>query len=158
MPRGRVRGDLASRFWPKVDVRSADQCWPWLGCRGPTGYGQLSRDEDGDQRAHRVAYKLGVGAIPAGLVVMHKCDNPACCNPAHLALGTQAENVTDAVLKKRHNSQRRPPRSKLWPDDVRAIRAGAAAGRTRRELSGEFGVSPDTVWAVVTRRAWSHVA
>lgn len=89
------------RFWSHVD-RSAGlfECWTWTAFRHPFGYGKVkwhgvSRD------AHRVAYEIAVGLIPAGLNVCHRCDNPPCCNPAHLFLGTQHENVLDMVAKGR---------------------------------------------------------
>jgi hypothetical protein len=77
-------------FWPRVD-QSGD-CWPWLGARQSTGYGNLKADGR-YLRAHRVAYELANGPIPDGMEVMHLCDNPPCCNPAHLAIGDHAANM-----------------------------------------------------------------
>lgn len=73
---------IKDRFWFLVDVQNADACWPWLGAINNNGYGQ-----------HRRAYELVKGPIPEGLVVMHLCNNRACCNPNHLEVGTQSDNL-----------------------------------------------------------------
>jgi hypothetical protein len=100
---------FAERFWAKVKKTRA--CWNWTaGCfnhpRGGTSYGcfYLGSRTDGTRKmhpAHRVAYELSVGAVPPGMKVLHKCDNPRCVNPAHLFLGTQRQNVDDMVAKGR---------------------------------------------------------
>lgn len=81
-------------------------CWEWTGYRNLQGYGQaLRRDEKTGKyrphQVHRLAYEHHFGAIPDGHVVMHKCDNPACINPAHLTTGTQADNMRDMAVKGR---------------------------------------------------------
>ncbi len=83
---------LARDFWAQVDVRSDDECWPWLGNLTQNGYGR--RSTDGTQwYAHRRAYELVKGPIPPGLTVDHLCRNKPCCNPAHLEAVTAVENV-----------------------------------------------------------------
>lgn len=92
-------------FW--AQVRRDEACWEWQAARNSGGYGWFrfgpSRTSTG---AHRVAYELVNGPIPAGLGVLHRCDNPPCCNPAHLFLGTNQDNVTDKVNKGRHPNSR----------------------------------------------------
>jgi hypothetical protein len=99
--RRRLKGTLEERFWAKVERRGIDECWPWKATRR-NGYGRLSAARSGGlQGAHRIAWSLANGEIPAGLKILHHCDNPPCCNPQHLFLGTQADNVHDMFRKGR---------------------------------------------------------
>lgn len=91
---------LEHRFWSKVDKRGPDECWLWMGARNPQGPGYFEGHEYGTA-AHRVAYQLVKGPIPQGMVVRHKCDMPPCVNPAHLEIGTRADNVQDRVSRGR---------------------------------------------------------
>lgn len=88
------------RFWSKVDIRSEDECWPWISCRDKFGYGIWSIGRK-RFRAPRVALFLSVGDL-GDSICMHHCDNPPCCNPRHLKKGTVQENVADKVAKGRH--------------------------------------------------------
>ena len=92
-----------SRFWARVDQSGGRYaCWAWTGQRTEKGYGILSFLGK-NKRAHRVAYELEFGEIPAGLFVCHICDNPACCNPWHLAAATAKQNTADMIHKGRAN-------------------------------------------------------
>jgi len=93
---------LEQRFWRKVDRRGPDECWPWTGGKTPCGYGLIRSSGHGHLRqTHRVSWILANGSIPRGMCVLHSCDNPPCCNPAHLWLGTHAENMADRDAKGR---------------------------------------------------------
>lgn len=152
----RPRGTIEERFWPKVEVRSAGECWEWKNWRGkwyPTLW-------DGKQAvpAHRISYQIHNGPIPQGLVVMHSCDNPRCVNPAHLSVGTHRDNALDKVAKQRH----RPVSphgtasglAKLSEETVLRIRADEG---TSKQLASQYGVSATTIWLIRNRRTWRHI-
>lgn len=95
--------DLRERFWSKVD-RSGD-CWMWTASRNASGYGRFGgSNSGGSYLAHRMCWELHNGPIPDGLCVLHRCDNPACVNPAHLWLGTRDDNNKDKTAKGRNVS------------------------------------------------------
>lgn len=77
-----------------------DSCWNWLGSKNTDGYGRI-RFGERSIGVHRAAYIATIGEIPEGLYACHKCDNRACANPAHIFLGTQADNMRDCKLKGR---------------------------------------------------------
>jgi len=107
-------------------------------------------------RAHRAAYALHHD-LPFDFegVVMHTCDNTACVNPAHLVLGTQADNMADKKGKGRQRRGERVPNAKLSEAQVRAIRLDA---RIAKAIGPDYGISHRTVWDIKARRIWQHVA
>src|SRR4051812_25042735 len=113
------------RFWSKVAIRGPDECWPWQRAKESSGYGRF-RWNGRSALAHRVAHMLCNGAIEGGRrgpVVMHSCDNPSCCNPAHLSVGTHADNVADKQAKDRQPCCEVHYKTRLTSDEVRQIRA-----------------------------------
>lgn len=95
------REQLGLRFWPKV--QKADGCWLWQAALNAQGYGKIQLRGRITMGAHRIAYYLTTGVDPGqGLLVCHTCDNPPCCNPEHLFLGTYQDNRRDCVNKRRH--------------------------------------------------------
>ena len=132
-----------ARFWAKVDRRGAGQCWPWIGATS-FGYGVL-RWGGRNRRATHVALEVIDGSdVPSGMEVCHSCDNPGCVNPAHLWLGTRADNLADMVAKGRSaasfgsNALRGPRR--LTDGQVGEIRALRSAGEKRRLVAARFGI------------------
>lgn len=93
--------DLAWRFWPKVlPVESG--CWEWQGAKGKSNHGSIGMEPHRrNVGAHRVVWEMVVGPIPPGMLVCHHCDNPPCVNPAHLYIGTVADNSRDSRVRKR---------------------------------------------------------
>jgi hypothetical protein len=99
----RKRTYSPAKFWASVAVGAPDECWPWAGCRDHAGYGRvrLGGREGRSEKAHRIALAMSgrddvLLPFPDGAVVMHACDNPPCCNPAHLSLGTRRYNAKRA--------------------------------------------------------------
>jgi hypothetical protein len=155
--RGPSFGD---HFWAKVDRRGHDECWPWLASRDSHNYGHISRPGNRNNLilAHRAAWELTHGQIPSELQVLHRCDNRPCCNPHHLFLGTNADNVADKVAKGRGVKGSLHPKSKLSENDVQMIRATYADGAvTHRALARFFGVNSSTITNVLARKHWRHV-
>jgi hypothetical protein len=131
-----------------VEARDDFQCWEWQGRKSDKGYGRFKKT-----RAHRIAYTLVHGPIPEGLIVRHSCDNPACCNPKHLLVGTHQDNMDDALERGRLAVGARHPRAKLTPESVAYIRRNPER-MNLSELAAKFGVSKATVSYARSGRTW----
>jgi hypothetical protein len=147
------------RFWSYVKVAGVDECWEWVGYRTRNGYGKL-RVVEKLVSAHRMAWEIANGPIPEGpgyhgTCVRHRCDNRACCNPAHLLLGTHKQNMADAKERRRRADGERHYRSKLTSADVVDIRQSVSS---TADIADRLGVSPATVWQVRDGRTWKDVA
>jgi hypothetical protein len=160
------------RFWEKVDVGGPDECWEWKGERTAKGYGRF--DVAGRHiRAHRFAWELAHGPIPEGMFALHHCDNPPCCNPAHLFEGTNLDNMADMTAKRRaaagerHGSRTHPervsrgerrPNAKLTEEDIRMIRFAHSTGRfSYKDLATCYAINWMHVRDIVKRKYWKHV-
>lgn len=154
------------RFWDHVCKTSA--CWIWTGSLAGDGYGRINggKASPGTFRASRLSWIIHFGCIPHGSYVCHKCDNPACVNPAHLFVGTPKDNVADMIQKNRGNSAKpkgcqtgsKNNYSKLTEDKVIEIRRRYSDGRqTMQELADRFGVTRLAVWNVLHRKTWKHI-
>lgn len=178
------------RFWRRVDISGGpDACWPWKARRNDHrgSYGIWDRRVDGKRvarQAHRVAYEMRVGPIPEGLLIRHTCDNPPCCNPAHLIPGTAAQNSADMVRRGRHWTQTRPERIPRGDDHwtrrlgtdafprgeqhhgantsitvgtVEAIqRRYTMGGCTHKELAVEFNLPKAMIGTILRGEHWRH--
>ena len=125
------------------------------------GYGEIGagRAGAGVLRAHRLAWEFAYGPIPTGAQVLHRCDNPPCCNPSHLFLGTHQDNMADKVAKGRQTGPKgeRHPRALITDADVVAIREAHARGATNVALGRQYGIAPNSVSSIVHRVTWGHV-
>ena len=146
-----------ARFWSKVDKHGPNDCWEWTEGRNQKGYGQFHDCNNRPYRAHRVAFAVSYGDTE--LLVLHDCDNPACCNPAHLYAGTHDDNRCDCVDRGRAAVCRGEDNScaKLTEDDVRAICALRNDGWILREIAKEYGISYGQVGRICRGDNWSHV-
>ena len=108
--------------------------------------------------SHRRAWVEANGPIPDGMMVCHRCDNPACINPEHLFIGTALDNNRDREAKGRRNVKgERNPIAKLTESQVREIRQRAAAGENQSQIGADYGVTNLTVNAIHRRRNWKHI-
>jgi hypothetical protein len=144
-----------ARFWSRVEVRKADQCWPWRYGLTSCGYGEFRFEGRGriTQPAPRAAYWLAFGDIPDGKVIRHTCDNQICCNPAHLEAGTHADNVADRVKRDRSAIGEENGKSKLREDQVMHIRQSRFSDK---RLAAEYGIHEDTVRQIRRGETWKH--
>jgi len=152
-PRDGTDPVMFQRFMAKVEPDG--ECWRWTAFKNWDGYGVFGVKSKAIG-AHRAAYMIFSGDIPAGLCVLHSCDRPWCVNPAHLYVGTQLENVRDRVVRGRSGSLRGEAhgRAKLTSGDVANIRAEIAAGAVQRRLAERYGVTPTTILGIKRRRIW----
>lgn len=149
----------AKRFWAYVSIRSENECWPWNGGKFDNGYGAFScgipRRAYG---AHRLSLVNSTGTPKdTTLFTLHRCDNRACVNPAHLFWGTAADNNMDRVVKGRSAIGERVNTARLTSDLVARIRARSAAGETYADLAREFGISRQSMRRAAIGMSWKHI-
>jgi hypothetical protein len=146
--------DIA-RFWSKVKVGAPDECWEWQAGKDKFGYGDFGVHSR-HRIASRVAYEITNGPLPDRICVLHKCDNPPCCNPRHLFPGTRADNIRDMESKGRakHPKGESFSVSKLTEDQVRYIRSSKDS---MQKLAQRFGVQKHTIWEVKHYLTWKHI-
>jgi HNH endonuclease len=163
MPRGvydHTRKPLEERFWKYVMPEPNSGCWIWTGSLSGRGYGQIM---DAETRwpvtAHTLSWRINRGPIPEGMHVLHHCDQCWCCNPDHLFLGTNDDNIRDAQKKGRLLGKNAPRgegsgAAKLTENAVREIRA---SNEKSLPLATRFGVTQALISAVRCRKIWRHV-
>lgn len=156
-------------------TKQVDDCWEWQRARMSSGYGKL-RVDGKYWLAHRFSYHLLIGTIPNGLFVLHRCDNPCCVNPAHLRLGTHAENVADMMRKGRDAMSANPEQwreygrrlgrsgstfgennshAKLTASQVQEIRKRSANARA---LAARFGVNKSAIYRIWNGTSWTNLS
>lgn len=154
MPR---RPNIINDAWKRVAVGQPGSCWPFTGEVNTHGYGQM-RLNGKQELVHRLIYQLATGDDPGTLLVCHTCDNPRCCNPEHLFLGTAADNAGDSVGKGRNARGEKSGAARLTADDVVAIRRLHENGASYTDIARSFGVTAENVSYICRRETWRHVA
>lgn len=137
------------------NTRWNGDCFEWTGSLGNGGYGRFDFNKK-RYRAHRVVYELKYGTIPKDKIIRHLCHNPKCCNPKHLALGTQKDNMQDMVKAKRSLIGENHPGVKLKECDVLEIRCNRD-GLTHRKFAEIYGVCKATITQILQRKIWKHL-
>lgn len=167
------------RFWKKVNVRGIDDCWEWTAGKIQTGYGAFKLNKY-QTYAHRIVYREFYGdgldepdpRFPNhSLTVMHDvCDNPGCCNPYHIRLGTHKDNMLDRKKKDRGNKDfshligntwaqgTKHGKAKLTEEQVLEIRKKYTGKRGEQsQLARDYGVTQKSIWDIVNRNQWKHI-
>lgn len=148
--------NIYKTLWEFIDVREPDLCWEWKRSKTKAGYGHFRKDKQ-IFYTHRIVYQEVYGIIPKGMQVCHKCDNPSCCNPAHLFLGTSKDNINDAINKGRrsYSPKRHVPKRwhKLSLATVNRIRKMYKDyDITQKELSALFGRSQGNISKILSSK------
>ncbi len=147
------------RFWSYVAIGEMNECWEWSAGRFTNGYGQF-RVGPKKVKAHRVAFELTHGRPPKDLV-LHSCDHPPCCNPAHFFEGSHADNAADRNTKGRsarfnlpHKYGEDNPAAKLCSGQVLEIRALRQSGKTLKEIAAAYSISKSQAGNIARGAAW----
>lgn len=150
---------LPDRFWSRVDkLNSQNGCWLWTGYCGDYGYGEIGINRKVEY-THRYSWIIKNGPIPVGLFVLHSCDNPPCCNPDHLFLGTHKKNMEDCRSKGRNFTPRGEAngRTRLKNKDILKIRALYDSGVRVIDVARGMNVSFICAYYIVKRATWRHL-
>ena len=140
-----------------VIINDETGCWEWQGATLRGGYGNLRVDGKNCQ-THRLSYEFYVGDIPKGMLVCHHCDNPSCCNPEHLFLGTYLDNAKDRNNKDRQAKGETCAQSKLTEQDVLKIRALWDAGNiSMRKIAKRYNMAYSQINSILHRKTWVHI-
>lgn len=148
---------LVQRFLDKVHIKPSG-CWEWSGSLRSDGYGEIRVTNNKHFRTHRLMWELVNGDIPKGKMVLHKCDNPACCDPNHLFLGDQQINMKDRDNKGRVPSGIQHYRHKLDFTKAKQIKVLHKQGLTLKQIGEKFGVCDSLICQVVNDKAWFEQA
>jgi hypothetical protein len=156
--------DIIKRFWDKVHYPGNDQdCWEWTACRWGIGYGCFALTIPPQRKksimAHRFAWEFYNGPIPSNLNVLHKCDNPPCCNPEHLFLGTASDNMCDRDSKNRNAHGSTHGNSKLSEKILENIINDTLSGKitSMSQITNTHNVSRVTIRKILSGYGWNHV-
>ena len=163
-PVSEMHAGVRDRFLRYVEVDDDAACWPWRGSRLASPglpYGRM-KIGNVDFKAHRLAWEIAnARPVPAGLWVLHACDNPPCVNPRHLRAGTPLDNIRDAMERRRHAAFRQKGEgnhaSRLTDSDVREILRREAAGARLIDIADDIGISPANVSVIVAGKTWRHI-
>ena len=153
-------------LWSKVEKRGPDECWPWIGYKNKEGYGRVQIN-DWSYYAHRVIFNLvnpGIIELKAPKsssesgFLLHSCDNPSCCNPSHLRVGSHSDNMADKVARGRSPdfSGDKGPRAKLTMTQAREARQLKLNGASTRELAVQFGISLPSMKTLLAGKSYKE--
>ncbi len=140
-----MKQNVPQDFWQYVDIKGQDECWNYTRCKDEWGYGEIKYFGK-NIRTHRLAYQLTFGSIPNGKLVLHRCDNPACCNPHHLFIGTNEDNMKDMRAKQRGDGPHTlKSGNELTRDDIEKIFALRKEGKRQSIIASLFNADQSTI-------------
>lgn len=144
---------IKERFYEKVGLD-----WQWRSRKNKAGYGDIQVNGK-HVRAHRLSYEIHNGKIPAGMYVLHSCDDPGCVNPEHLHLGTPADNMREMVERNRNHNMRgeNNPNAKITEKQVIEIREKYKKGMRQIEICKEYDLQDGNVSDIVNRKKWKYI-
>lgn len=143
-------------FLARLQPGAENDCWEWDGHINDSGYGIINYDHS-LYRTHRLSWEIHHGPIPDGMFVCHTCDNRKCNNPAHLWLGTHADNQNDKIAKDRTPKGEAAGPAKLKESTVIEIKQMFREGVSRKDLANQFGVNLATIYDIIAGRTWKHI-
>ena len=151
---------VVNKIFSRIEIKQPSECWPWKAACSSAGYGQIGFGRK-VYYIHRLAWQFANDSqIPNGMFVLHSCDNPTCCNPNHLHLGTHQQNMIEKVERGRSNPVygEKSGASKLTEKEVLEIRNLYAIGNySTRKLGEKYKVSHRNIVDVVNRKIWRHI-
>jgi HNH endonuclease len=150
---------LKDRFFSSIGLKNDNGFMLWILSTNKDGYGKTCDDNNKHVLAHRVAYEFAFGPIPDGMQVLHKCDNPPCCNPEHLFLGTHGNNMGDKAEKRRsyRPSGEKNVNARLSEKDVLEIIDMKKQGFSGKEISRVKKVCEGAVSSICSGKSWKHI-
>jgi hypothetical protein len=150
------------RFWAKVERGDPDACWNWTASLTTGGYGRFKLTPYEMALASRVALIAHTHSEPAGLMALHTCDNPRCCNPGHLYFGTHQDNMDDKVARGRcYNGDQRGAlngRSKLSVEQLELVIKRLRAGWTNTAIAADLPITHGMVSLIRRGKMWKRDA
>jgi len=152
---------IKERLYLYININSKDDCWEWVGYKRKDGYGEITIDKK-TFRSHRLIYIDTYGSIPEGMCICHSCDNPSCCNPNHLFMGTHVDNMKDCRNKCRTGGGSRPGeecgKHKFTNEEILDIRKKYKTGLySQRNLAKEYNMSQTNIKDIINRKIWRHI-
>lgn len=146
---------VEDRIMKFINVKDENECWEFTGFKNKDWYGIIGTSNGKCESAHRIIYKIHNKEILENMVVMHTCDNPSCCNPKHLVLGTQNDNIQDMISKGRF-----VPRNmsfKLTEEQMNGIRNKYTGKRGEKvKLAKEYNVVITTITNILNNKSWKN--
>lgn len=147
---------IADKLFDNLAITD-EGCWEFVGGRTGANYGVVSIRKFEQKGAHVVSFEYFNGPVQKGMQICHSCDNPPCCNPEHLFLGTCQDNKDDEIAKGRHVFGEKGGNSKLTEGDVLEIKKQLSLGATQYSLAKQFKVTKQAIWRIKEGLCWRHL-